>query len=121
MKRLLAGIPMIAAAVLATGIPVQAAPTTKSPTMITIQLKLLSGKDIVRGQLLSNGRPLYEGILSLWEHNADTSTWTLVGSSETKVNGWTHIYTEPVSWQAYRWTFAGNSAFEASVSATVAT
>jgi phosphatidylinositol-3-phosphatase len=127
----LLGLPRIANAIGASTLDgllqhTQPSPPAKIYTTVTPLLEL-GHPDIVRAHLTHGtttahgNAPIYEGVVTLWMHNADTTRWTFVGNAKTNTSGWTYIATQPRWWTAYRWTFSGTTLFYGTTGSTVAT
>jgi hypothetical protein len=102
------------------------APPPKEYTTVT-PLMQLGSPDIVRAHLThgtttAHGTvPIYRGVVTLWTHDARTTTWSVVGRASTDTNGWAYIAVRPRYWAAYRWTFSGTAHFYGTVSVVVTT
>ena len=127
----LLGLPRIANAVGAASLDSllrHAAPPPPAKIYTTVTpLLQLGHPDIVRAHLThgtttAHGTaPIYEGLVTLWMHNANTTRWTFVGTAKTNASGWTYIATQPRWWTAYRWTFSGTTLFYGTTGGVVAT
>lgn len=101
-------------------------PPPKEYTTITPLLQLGS-PDIVRAHLTHGtttargADPIYRGQVTLWTHDARTTTWSVVGTASTDSNGWAYLVVRPRYWAAYRWTFSGTTRFYGTTSSVVTT
>ena len=105
---------------------VLAQPVARRLTTVTAVLQKGS-PDIVRAHLTYGTAttygttPVYGGAVTLWQHNASTSTWTAVATVKTDRNGWAYVGVRPKYWTAYHWTFGGAATLYGTTSLTVTT
>jgi hypothetical protein len=101
------------------GYPTNKVTCSSEPTNLVAAITL-GHPDIVRAHFYDASSNIYDAVVTLEEHGAGTSVWSVVGTARTDTNGWVYLGTQPEWWTAYRWVYLGNANFWPAVSNTVA-